>query len=102
MPRMMSTEMLFEKVTIVTITAVAIYVAVKIISAIIERIFGMQVSILSAGNQAMKRAATAIVNTASGLLGGTDSDNPRSERALNELTSIVYQAIDAFQKEYEE
>ena len=51
---------------------------------------------------AMKRAASAIVNTASGLLGVSDSDSIRSERALNELTSMVYQAIDAFQKEYEE
>ena len=97
MPRMMSTEVLFENLTIVTITAVAI----KIICTIIERIFGMQVSILNAGNQAMKGAASAIVNTASGLLGGTDTDNPRSERALSELTSMVYQAIDAFHKEYE-
>ena len=97
MPRMMSTDVLFEKVTIVAITAVAIYVAIKIICAIIERIFGIQVSIPTT----MRRAATAIVNTASGLLGDSDSDNPRSERALNEITSMVYQAIDAFHKEYE-
>ena len=98
MPRMMSTEVLFEKVTIVTITAVTIYVAIKIICAIIERTFGIQVSIPTT----MRRAATAIVNTASGLLGDSDSDNTRSERALTELTSMVYQAIDAFHKEYEE
>ena len=100
LPAMMSTDVMFEKITIVTITAVTVYVALQIISAILQRTFGMEVPILTAWNQVMKEAASSIVNTASGLLGS--SDNPRDERALNELTSMVHQAIDAFNREYEQ
>ena len=89
LPTMMGTEVMFEKITIVTITAVTVYVALQIISAIWD----------SSWNQVMGRAASAIVNTASGLLGS--SDNPRDQRALNELASMVNQAIDAFHREYE-
>ena len=92
LPAMMGTEVMMAMMG----TAVTVYVALQII----QRTIGMPVSILSAWNQVMRRAATAIVTTASGLLGS--SDNPRDERALNDLASIVHQAIDAFHREYEQ
>ena len=79
----------------------ALYIGFQVISAIVAYTYGLNSSILSAWNQVMRSIASAIVNFFSGVFGSSDGDGARSERALNELTSMVYQAIDAFHREYE-
>lgn len=79
----------------------ALYIGFQVISAIVAYTYDLNSSILSAWNQGMRSIATAIVNFFSGVFGSSDSDSARSERALNELTSMVYQAIDAFHRDFE-
>ena len=78
-----------------------LYIGFQVISAIVAYTYGLNSSILSAWNRVMRSVATTIVNFFSGVFGSSANDGARSERALNELTSMVYQAIDAFHRDYE-
>ena len=85
----------------VPVLVLALYIGANVIATIVAYIFGFG-PILSSLNQVMRSIATSIVNIFSGVFGSSANDGARSERALNELTSVVYQAIDAFHREYEQ
>ena len=85
----------------VPVLVLALYIGANVIATIVTYIFGFG-PILSSLNQVMRSIATSIVNIFSGVFGSSASDGARSERALNDLTSVVYQAIDAFHREYEQ
>ena len=104
-------EIIIREITLLTLAALTIYTIAQIIVSILESAFSIKISFLSTWNRLMRKAAMAVVSTVMGV--GTNIVNtisglfappgsPRNERALNDMSNMVYQAIDSFNRKYKD